>query len=674
MIQKSKTSIYKHLYEMKFYLLIFCFVSIAFQSSAQSDPYSDRPKPTAEDLQLAYPADTSVRAIVLDESGYAAIINADDGSHELEFKFIRRVKILKAGGADLASVQVVLYKDGFDYQDRLTDVAGTCYNLVNGEVTESKLLVKDVFTLNSGKYYNKARFSIPGARAGSIVEYRYTVHSPFIGRFQPWVFQEDIPKLKSVFTARIPASYTYRASLKGLKKLDIQSSGIIRACLQFNGGTADCSELVYGMTNIPAFVKEAYMSAADDYISKIDFELSSMLVNGAYTKKITETWKDEDRYMQQHEDFGLAMKRMTSFLKPVLDTLIKSKDTDSAKARQIYSLLRKRLSWNKIYSVYSEQSPKKIWETGTGTSGELNLALISGLRAAGLNASPVLLSIRSSGSPRKIFPVRSDFNNTIAALDLDGKRYFLDITDHNLSFGLIDPDNLSHEGRLFPAGDSSRWVKIVFPAISKVYSRFDLKLGTDGSLKGSVIEYTYGYNALEEKKRRRRYTTEDDYLDARAKGWQNVHIKAFTSSGMDVPEDVLQNNFTIESVNYHHSQPGKISLSPFMSSTFKTHLFGAQERLYPVDLGFPVNETVTVDIEIPAGYKVIEQPADLSIRLPDNGGFFIMSQEIAGNKYQLLYRFSLAKDVYPASDYLVLKEFMAEIVKTQQKFLVLEHE
>lgn len=658
---------------MRTFLLLLSLILLSLGVSAQSDPYDDHLKPVVEDLQQKYMGDTSAKAVVLDEIGHAAIVNLDDGGQELEYKYYTRIRILKPDGIEKATRKIFLYRDNTEYQERVSDIAGSSFTLEAGEIKEVALNPKNIILNNESKIHNSASFSIPGAVTGSIIEFRYTVHSPFFYEFHSWAFQSDVPKLKSVFTAVIPATYTYHVSLKGSRKLDIQKAEIESHCLVFgNGGVSDCSKLIFGMLNVPALHEEAYVSAMSDYTSQIDFELVSRLVNGTYTKKITETWKDEDRYMQQSEEFGLALKRATGFFKPVLDSLVKGKATDSLKARSIYALLRQRLTWNDIYSSYSEISPKKLWSDRKGTSGELNLALVAALRAAGLDANPLLLSCRQFGSPRKIFPVRSDFNNILAVLDLNGSRYFLDITDKYMPFGLISRQSLTHEGRLFPVRDSSRWVPIDLPHTSKNFTRYDLKLSADGSLKGKVTEYQYGYDALEEKEHRRKFSTEDDYLDSKTRTWQNSHIISYSQLGMNDPEEQLESHFDIELANYHAQGGKRISLSPFLSPVFGSHLFKASERLYPVDLGRQINETVLVEIQLPPGYKVTDQPAELKVRLPDGGGFFVMSEGLQGDIYQLSYKLSFLKDVYAAADYPTLKEFISQIVKAQQKFLVLE--
>lgn len=655
---------------MRKYLLLFLLLVISIVAQAQNDPYEDQPQLTVEDFSMHYTDDTIARAVVINEVGRASIINTPDDGEELEYKFYTRIKILKAAGTDLATLKIYLHKNSPINAEQISDVSGSSFTLVNNQIKEVQLDPKNIFKIEESKVRNSAGFSIPGTAAGSIIEYRYTVHSPFFSSFHSWVFQSDIPKAKSVFTAVIPGTYTYNISLRGSRKLNIQKSELQKGCLVFgNGGVANCSVLTWGMFDLPAIHEESFVSAMSDFTAKIDFELVSYLVNSNYTRKVTSTWRDEDRWMQS-EEFGL--KRSMRFFKPLLDTLITGQLSDSLKARRIYELLKQHYIWNDILGSWTDVSPKKLWTERKGMSGELNLALVAALRAAGLNASPLLQSCRSYGSPGKLFPVRTDFKNVLAVLDLNGNRFFLDITDKNMPFGFISPEFLTHEGRLFPEGDSSRWIPITPPKGNKNVIQYDLKLGADGSLKGEINEYKYGYDALEERKKRRSFSTQDDYLDAKTKTWRNSRIISYSVNNLDLPEEDLQSKFQIEISNFHADGGKRINFLPFLSPTFNYNLFKEAQRFYPIDFGRAYNETVVVQIQLPAGYKVVSQPDDLQIKLPNDGGYFIMSQDLQGDKYQLSYRFSFLKEVYQATEYQVLKEFMARIIKVQQKFMVLE--
>jgi len=49
--------------------------------------------------------------------------------------------------------------------------------------------------------YSQKKFAFPNVREGSIIEYKYTMVSPYIFQLDDWKFQYEIPVKWSEFTA-----------------------------------------------------------------------------------------------------------------------------------------------------------------------------------------------------------------------------------------------------------------------------------------------------------------------------------------------------------------------------------------------------------------------------------------------------------------------------------------
>src|SRR6202012_4660752 len=138
-----------------------------------------------------------------------------------------------------------------------------------------------------------AKFAMPGLKDGCVIEYRYKIISPFYDRLPPWKFQDDIPKVYSQYEAHIPGFWTYNAALTGKLNLTKELADVEYACFSSAGATSDCAHLAYGMSDIPAFKSEDYMTSPKNFMSSIVFNLveySSPYSN--FSKKITNTWAD----------------------------------------------------------------------------------------------------------------------------------------------------------------------------------------------------------------------------------------------------------------------------------------------------------------------------------------------------------------------------------------------
>ncbi len=245
----------------------------------------------AELKMTEYKKDTTAHAVVLEEYGenYFEVIN---DQYFIIKHFYAKIKILdKQGIEQAAKIQIPFYK-GKNAFEVIKNVKAITHN-----PNETDELAKDqVFSVDVNSFYGETRFTFPNVKVGSVIEYQYTLESPFYYNFEGWDFQSNIPKMYSEFNAKIPANFRYNRSLKGFQKLDINEASVKKRCFKVPGiiGRADCELLKYAMKDIPAFTEESYMLSRNNYISKIAFELSEEVLFNGGKKVYTKTWKAVD--------------------------------------------------------------------------------------------------------------------------------------------------------------------------------------------------------------------------------------------------------------------------------------------------------------------------------------------------------------------------------------------
>jgi hypothetical protein len=186
------------------------------------------------------------------------------------------------------------------------DIKGvTFYKDDNGMVQQAELDPKKIIREKRDKHYSLVKFTMPALRSGCVVEVSYHLITPYYRHFHPWHFQGTIPKIYSEYEAHIPGVYNFNASMRGYLKLTKNTANIESKCFTFGTGSADCSDLVYGMSDIPAFKPEDYMTAPKNYMSAIYFELEDYtdISNGLKTKFAKE-WKDIDYDLKTESWFG----------------------------------------------------------------------------------------------------------------------------------------------------------------------------------------------------------------------------------------------------------------------------------------------------------------------------------------------------------------------------------
>ncbi len=618
----------------------------------------------AELNKNTYPLDTSAYAIVLNEFG-EAYINPND--FKLDFEYRVKIKILKKEGLDKGNFEIALRKNGSS-MELLSDVEAITYNLEDNRIVQSKLERKGVYTENRGEYWDLKKFALPNVKVGSVIEVRYTLKSPFIMNFHSWEFQSDIPKLKSEYWAKVPGNYLYNISLTGFLVLTKNESTLVRECLSMGSGKADCSLNKYTMTNIPAFVEEEYATASSNFISAINFELVEIRYFDGRVDKVTKEWKDVDDELKRDQKFGAQLKRGKDIAIEI-ENLINSTDNGFKKANQVFDFIKSWYRWNGTYGKYSEFGIKKAFDTKTGNVGDINLSLIAALRFAGLDADPVVLSTRENGIVIDLYPVLSDFNYVIAKFDFEGKTYLLDATDDFMPFGLLPERCLNGKGRVLE-NKKSYWIDIKPIDKRKTVSIFNLILDEDGYMRGSIHNLYSGYEALAKRKAVVGFASVEEYFKDQDSKWAHIEITNSEMDGLDDLAKPLTEKLTVEIDARDKISGTTIFFNPFLIQQWKENPFKSSERLYPVDFAYPLEWTISIKIELPAGIELEEAPNPVSLVLLDNAGRYLYQVAKIGKQVSVQSSLAINKPVFYAEEYHYLKELFSRVIQTQNIDLV----
>ena len=650
-------------------LLTTYLLLVGFYCFAQEDtgfPYGQISMPDL--LMKSYTKDSTANALVLNEFGKSWIDNENDNN--LLHTYHVRIKILNSKGFDQANIAIPLYKNG-SKQEQVHKIQASTFNLVNNRIEETKFDSKKVFKENKSKYQDLTKFTLPNIKEGSIIELIYTLESPYIFNFRPWDFQSDIPKLHTEYWARIPGNYIYNMTLRGFLKLQKQESELIENCFT-PGGTnkADCVLYKYAMMDVPAFVEEEYMTAKVNFVSSINFELSEVRHFDGRKDKITKEWTDIDQELRNHASFGGQLRKGKDIFKENLAQLISTENDSLKKAQQIFDFIKNWYTWNDYLAKYSDLGIKKAFENKTGNVGDINLSLIAALNYAGFKAEPVILSTRDNGLPIEVHPVMSNFNYVIGKVSIDGNSYLLDATDPFLTFGTIPIRCLNGKGRVIPAKGASYWVDINPVAKLKSASILDLTLQPDGHFTGKLSNLSQGYDAMRERKHISSFNNHEAYIEDLDEKWNKIKIGKYEINNLDKLDQPLTQQYEVQIEGFDNINKNRLFLNPFFIEEWSKNPFTAKERLYPVDLGAPLESQLTLNLEYPADFQMETPPASTIINLPNKGGRFMFSVQNIGNKVILNSIITLNKAVYSSAEYSYLKELFNKIVQSYQTNLI----
>jgi hypothetical protein len=612
-----------------------------------------------------YEKDSSAHAVVLYERGdtYFEVIS---NQIKLVKKYHAKIKILDEQGFDEGNIAIPFYHNATGTEE----VTGLKAMTHNGTV-KTNVLPSQMFKTDESPNWSQKKFTFPQVQKGSILEYQYTIISPYFFNFNGWDFQSHIPKLYSEFNAKIPGNYIYNRTLRGTFKLDKNEADIQKECFRIEGyaHAADCEVLKYSMKDIPAFKEEEeYMLAASNYISRIEFELSEHRRLDGVTDRYTKSWKDVDAEFRADKDIGQQLTKKGFFEKNVPATLLEEGDP-LTRAKNIYAFIQKHYSWNGKYGIYGNNRVKEAFALKAGNVAEINMSLINLLNAADIKTNVVLLSTRNNGLPKQEQPVMSDFNYLIAKIDIEGKEYLLDATDKIIPFGMLPFRCLNYWGRVMDFKNESYW----YPIKAEEKNKFSVLAQIDFNLEeemayGTFDQITSGYDAVAKRGLIRDHSKES-YIQTMEKGIRgDFDITSYTFLEDRSDDKRTWERFEFELKNIQNSD--MLYFNPFVFTFFEKNPFILEQRNYPIDFGFARIYSYQAKIVLPEGYEVQELPKKREVILEGNKGMLNFFYLIDGNRLSVSFDLSLPNSYYDPASYDALKALFGEVTEVQNNSLI----
>ncbi|WP_312334019.1 hypothetical protein [Sphingobacterium sp.] len=648
---------------MRQFLTLFLIFSIYTNSIAQTFDFG---KVSISDFSQT-DLDSNANAIVLNEFGRSSVFVDDyDNRIKLQHEYHVLIRINNKEGFKKANFEIPSYKRGSYIRDYFDELKAVTYNLENGRIEKTELENKKVFRENYSAYLDLNKFTLPNIKEGSIIEVSYRTLEQDLFNFKTWEFQDDIPKLQSQYIAIIPASFTYNVVLRGPYKLSDQKGEALKEYIFLNGLRMDCSKLTYSMKNIPAFVEEDYMTSPTNFKSAIYYELESIYYPSTGSKKtFSKTWKDVDIDLMNEKAFGGQLKK-TDLFKTSLTTIVSPTDTKLEKAKKIYSYINKQIKWNNYLGKYAETGIEKALEKRTGNIGDINLALVTALLATDLEAYPIILSTRRNGTPNALFPVLSDFDYVIACVDIDGIKYKLDASNPYLPFGELPLQCLNERGRIIYSKKSSDWYPLTAEESSDVNYVLEGTLDDQFKIKGKLTISSKGNKALLKRQHIAKFNSLEEYWEKLDEEMPNITLTKSSIQNLEDIDQLLIEEFDITMDISKQMGQDVLVLAPNIIDRISYNPFKAQERTYPVDMGFKSKTLYSIKLTIPDQYEIVEKPQNASLALPESAAKYRYVTQVNDNRLEILQSLVFNKPIFSVDEYFSLKELYSRIIQQQK--------
>lgn len=424
-------------------------------------------KVSKEELEMTvYEKDSSAAAVILFDVGSSRFQTTSNNTFQLVFNRHIRIKILKNEAYSEADIKIPFYKGRYG-KENVSDIKASSYNLSEeGKVVKLPLEKSEIFEEDYSINWKRKTFTLPNVKEGTVIEYKYKIVSDYYSNLKEWYFQSLHPIVFSQYTVDIPEYFTYKQFQEGYA--GYYTSQVERGTAQFRvtynsqqrvaGGEtnrttnfeliqANTKQHIFKAQNVPKFEVEAYITTPQNYLSKIRFQLNSVLLPGQTVKYYSDNWDDIVEDLLNSERFGLRLQKnyvAASIAKEFIDKY----PDKSERLQAIYYHFINNFEWNKVNSVVSRKLESSINSKKEGSVADINLLMTAVLNEAGFEVTPVLLSTREHGEINKFFTSISNFDYIISAVTLDDKITLLDGTAKGYPIGVLPLRCLNKTGLL----------------------------------------------------------------------------------------------------------------------------------------------------------------------------------------------------------------------------------
>jgi len=615
------------------------------------------PRPDLE--MTVYEPDKDAGAVVLCD--YCKAEMSLNNGVKTSIKRHVRIKILKKSGYDYGNVEIPYST----YDDLINYKASTC-NIENGEPVETVLPKKQMIREKTSAYTNTLKIAFPQVREGSVIEYQYELITSDYFEFVPWTFEFTIPTIYSEFRASYPAYFEYKITLSGEQQKISRHYKSERFSAAGMSGTQH--EYQWIARDLPAFEEEPYLPNIQDYLTGVRFELSAIYYPGGGSYEVSPTYEKISERLMEDEEFGVPINHAMTFSK-VIKTLISGKNSQMEKALTIYDHIKTHMHWNDEEELYVSKPIKRSYNEQYGNSADINLMMINMMRAAGIQADPVILSTRENGIMNPVVALLRNINYVICAIQIDGNQYLLDGTDPVNPFGSLPLRCMNFRGWKVTS-NGGKWIELRNNEINSVSTTCSLSPSDDGTMSAEVKIRYDSYSAQNARKAIRLYG-EDDYKEDLSYRWGNIDVSTVSISGTDSLDGSLGLRFN--AVIHHNllKDSNLIIFNPYEIFENPSNPFIKEHRDYPVNFGCPIREEYTFYIEVPEGYSVDESPKKVQLILPNKDASFMQSTTVQNNILVINARFSIQKTFFSKDEYESLRQLYLIMLRKKAEMIVL---
>ena len=356
--------------------------------------------------------------------------------------------------------------------------------------------------------------------------------------------------------------------------------------------------------------------------------------------------------------------------------VLKSLKTKTRKeyVERIFDFVQREIENNGDFRTAGGSDLGRILERREGDPEDLGLLLVGLLNKVGLKVYPAYVRRKDYQEADEDLVSEFQFSHVVAAVEGKDGYTWLDP-----SAGACPVDRLPWYDQgtkaFLMTDDGHRFVRI--PEQEPVTSREELRtritIGEEGNISAtSKLSYT-GCEAVKERCRMRNLTKEGrkDRLESIARRIdENADVGETGIGNEEAFGKPLELDCSYKCLEAAQRAGEMIIVSPSSFAMTPPNPFTAERRRHPIHIRYPIEYARILEIEIPAGYRASEIPAETSLDL-DPCAFELKVEEGEGS-VRLEETIKLDKGIFPPSEYRKFKKFFAFAAKINEKPVIFE--
>ncbi|MGM0369840.1 MAG: DUF3857 domain-containing protein [Bacillota bacterium] len=350
-------------------------------------------------------------------------------------------------------------------------------------------------------------------------------------------------------------------------------------------------------TDVPAIIKENNMTSLINVAPFI--EISTL-----------DNWSQISNWYQGLID---EQYQVNDELKSKIEELTADGQSKEDKIEKLYNYVTSQIRYIGLQfgeSGYRPYSATETFSNKYGVCKEKATLLIAMLREIGVEAEPVLIR-RGSGAIDVDIASPALFNHLIVYLPDQDK--YLDPTSSGTTYGVLPGDQ--GKNVLLPEEDKLEKTPVMDSEKNRTTVNQQVKLMNDGSAKIEFQEQNIGVYGYFYKRGYQRYTPQkrDEIVKQTvSKTFSNAQIEGIKLSGIeDLAEDFRMEVLNVKVKDYAQKMGDIMSFKPLRFPLQLGNIVAADERDYPIYLGFNRQVLREVEVKIPAGHKVDHLPEEI---------------------------------------------------------------